>query len=69
LGRAPRLWDPIEIGGTQVRNRNAMTAHGPGLSPARYARFLAEGARGGTGVAPRRLPQAVLDGSRLALSL
>lgn len=46
----PHLFQPIQLGPVQVRNRVMMTTHGPRLPLGRYLRYLEERARGGIGL-------------------
>ena len=46
----PHLFQPLTIGALTVRNRIAMTTHGTGLPPARYARYLYDRALGSAGL-------------------
>jgi 2,4-dienoyl-CoA reductase-like NADH-dependent reductase (Old Yellow Enzyme family) len=48
------LWNPIDIGHLQARNRIYLPAHQVSLPPAEYGAYLAERARGGVGPASRR---------------
>ena len=44
------LWNPIDIGHLQARNRIYLPAHQVSLPPAEYGAYLAERARGGVGL-------------------
>src|SRR5215469_2469944 len=57
------LFDPITIGGVEVRNRTVTTAHGPRLGQARYERYLEERSRGGVGLVILPIVSALYQGS------
>jgi 2,4-dienoyl-CoA reductase-like NADH-dependent reductase (Old Yellow Enzyme family) len=57
------LFDPIAIGGVEVRNRTVMTTHGPRLGQARYERYLEERSRGGVGLVILPIVSALYQGS------
>jgi 2,4-dienoyl-CoA reductase-like NADH-dependent reductase (Old Yellow Enzyme family)/NADPH-dependent 2,4-dienoyl-CoA reductase/sulfur reductase-like enzyme len=45
-----RLFEPIDIGGLQVKNRIVFPAHGPRISGQRYLRYLEERLKNGVGL-------------------